>query len=156
MASTYISLPAQTFSGSVSVNLDASTDSVAIGDGIDLLSINPDGSINVNVGGNAVNTFNEITSVASSGLFTTVVSYMAPSPAKLKFVSVAGSNVAEYQVKINGSIQSKKYTYFGGALSADFDFRDGIDLVGSDLVTVEVRHNRTDLGNFNGNIIIQI
>ena len=35
-----------TFSGTISVALDAATDSVAIGDGTDELVINPDGSIN--------------------------------------------------------------------------------------------------------------
>jgi len=40
-----------TFSGTLSVSLDASNDSVAIGDGVDLLAINPDGSLNANITG---------------------------------------------------------------------------------------------------------
>lgn len=36
------------FSGTITVHLDPSTDGVFIGDGTDILNINPDGSINVN------------------------------------------------------------------------------------------------------------
>lgn len=37
------------FSGTITVHLDPSTDGVFIGDGTDILNINPDGSINVNL-----------------------------------------------------------------------------------------------------------
>lgn len=156
MASTYISLPVATVTGDITVNLDASTDSVAIKDGANQLNINPDGSININIGGNVINEYNEITSVASSGSFTNILSYSPGMAAKLKYASVSGTNIAEYRVVINSNTQSRKFTYFGGNLSLDFDFRDGIDLIGSDVVTLQVRHSRTDVGDFFGNIIVQI
>lgn len=146
MASTFISLPAQ----------KVTVGSVQITDGTDMLAINGDGSINVALTGGGVTsvTYNEVTSVAASVL-TTVATFVAGSSVKLKHVEAAGTNIAYYEVVLNGSVVAKKYTYFGSALNVDFDFRDGIALTGGDTVLVRVQHTRTMSGDFNATIIAQ-
>jgi hypothetical protein len=146
VASTFISLPAQT----------VSVGSVQITDGTDTLAINNDGSINVALTGGGVTavTYNEVTSVASSTL-TTVATFVAGSSVKLRRASASGSNIAYFIVTVNGSTVAKKYTYYGGDLSVEFDFEDGIALTAADTVLVRVEHTRTMTGDFNATIITQ-
>jgi len=147
VASTFISLPvAQVSVGSVKI----------IDSGGDELNVNADGSLNVAVtgGGVTASTYNEVTGVAS-GVTTTVATFVAGSSVKLKHVMAAGTNIAYYEVTVNASVEAKKYTYFGGALNVDFDFRDGISLAMGDTVLVRVHHSRPMSGDFNATIITQ-
>lgn len=155
MASTFVNIPPIKVDGDITVALSSVSDSVSIGSGPNSLYINPDGSLNVNIGGNGENHFNEIHSVSSSGDFTTVLSYAAPAFAKLKIASVSGANVAEYDVTVNSEVQSKRYTSYA-QLNADFDFKDGIELGPGDMVLVRVRHSRPSVADFSANIIVQI
>ena len=146
MASTFISLPAAT----------VSVGAVQITDGTDTLAVNSDGSINVAVTGGGVTsiTYNEVTSVASSTL-TTVATFVAAMSTKLKRVEASGTNIAYFEVVVNGTVRAKKYTYFGGPLSVDFDFRDGLALTAADTVILRIQHTRTMTGDFNATIIAQ-
>lgn len=146
MASTYISLPVS------NVNVG----SVQVTDGTDTLQINNDGSINVAItgGGLTTVTYNEITGLASGSL-TTIASFTAVSSVRLRKAMAAGTNIASYEVQINGSVKAKSYTNFGGPLETAFDFEDGISLGIGDIVTVKVIHSRIANGNFNATIIIQ-
>lgn len=137
-------------------------DSVRVGDGVEIMQINPDGSINANIIPSSsavkiVNTYNSITSVATDTP-TTVTSYTAPA-GKLAIhliqVDTSGTNTAEYTVKINGAAVSKKRSYFGGALNTEFKYGDslyGILLSAGDVVTVEAEHSRGAVGDFESNI----
>lgn len=105
---------------------------------------------------NTVNTYNEITNIAS-GASTTVVSYTVPggSSATLEKITLSGENIAAYTLTINGSIIDKRRTYFGGALNTDFDYLSlgkGQLLVSGDVVTVTVLHTRPFVASFNGRI----
>lgn len=135
--------------------------SLRIGDGVDELQINPDGSLNVNItpsntSARIESTYNEISSLAAS-LPTLLVSYTAPV-GKLSFlqkVFVSGDNIATYKVKLNGTVIETVRTYFGGALNATADFSDasrGKLLSVGDVVTVEVEHQRPFNADFNGRI----
>lgn len=157
MANTFQSLPPVSVAAQVDVELDANSSSVAVGDGTNELVVNPDGSINVQMGaGNLENEYNEITSVASLPAFSTVLSYIAPNYAKIKHISAAGTNIAEWEVLINGAVTAKQYTHFGSGLNCVFDFRDGINIGPGDMVVVQVRHARPSLANFNANLLVQI
>lgn len=136
-------------------------DSVRIGDGVDEMAVNPDGSINVNLvpSNTAVDvheTYNEISAVPTSTP-TLLVNYTAPS-GKLCFLSkiyFSGDNIAKYVVKLNGSNIDTVRTYFGGDLNGISDFSDasrGKLLSVGDLVEVYVEHQRPDVGDFNGRI----
>ena len=146
MASTFISLPAAT----------VSVGAVRITDGTDELAINADGSINVALSGGGVTTvtYNEVTSVASSTP-TNVATFVAAMSTKLKRIEASGTNIAAFEVVVNGTVRAKKYSYFGGPLSVDFDFRDGLALTAADTVILRVTHTRTMTGDFNATIIAQ-
>lgn len=146
MASTFIHLPVA----------QVSVGSVQITDGVDNLAINNDGSINVAITGGGLTsvTYNEVTSVASSSL-TTIASFTAVSSTRLRKAMAAGTNIAYYEVVLNGSVIAKKYTYFSGGYNVDFDFEDGIQMAATDTVLVRVEHTRGSVGDFNATLIIQ-
>lgn len=146
MASTFISLPA----ARVSVG------SVMITDGTDTLEVNADGSINVAITGGGVTTltYNEVTSVATS-VITTVATFIAGASTKLRSVQAAGTNIAYFEVVVNGTVRAKKYTQFGGPLNVDFDFKDGLSLAITDTVLLRVEHTRGGTGDFNATILTQ-
>ena len=114
-------------------------------------------AINGGSSGTPVNYYNEISSI-SSATETTIVSYTAPGgvTSYLQKVKVSGNNIAEYQVKVNGTTVDKCRTYFGGDLSTNFDFtgsgNSGYVLTAGDIVTITVIHNRPMVGTFNGRI----
>lgn len=143
---------------SVGLDVNIINSGLKITDGTDQLSINSDGSINVNVltGGSTstlVNTYNEVSNVAT-GVPTVIVSYTAASAGALKSIDASGENIAEYIVYINSAIISKKRTYFSNGINCTFDFSNGIRLLPTDLVEIVVTHNRPSLSKFNANIIV--
>jgi hypothetical protein len=145
VASTFISLPVA----------QVSVGSVQITDGVDNLAINSDGSINVAItgGGLTASTYNEVTSVASGSL-TTVATFTASSATRIRKVMASGTNIAYYEIVLNGSVIAKKYSYFT-EYNVDFDFEDGIPMAITDTVLVRIEHNRIDTGDFNATIITQ-
>ncbi len=150
--------------GSINANVavDAGDgDNIAIHDAQgDELAINPDGSINVNITqsnpGVLKTSYNEVSAVASSVL-TVIHTYTAPIGVAsfLQKIEVSGTNIAEYTVEINSTIQDKKRTYFGNSLNAEFKFIEagsGLPLVVGDTVDIKVIHVRPTVGDFNGRI----
>lgn len=138
-------------------------DSVQIGDGVEILQVNPDGSINVNIvlAGNGVskNIYNEVSSVASSTT-TSIVTYTVPlgKKATLNLVEFTGSNIGTYEVRVNGSNIAKKRTWFNGNMSGEFNFSSfpnhGIILSAGDIIRLRVTHDRPMVGDFEGRILL--
>ena len=134
-------------------------DSIRIGDGVDELKVNPDGSINVVSSGNSgvVETeFDEINAVAS-GSEEEVVSFTAPvgKITNLNKIDYSGDNIAKFTVKINGVVEDIQRTYFGNSLNGTFDFGNGfkgLDLIPGDEVKLYVIHSRPSAGSFSGRI----
>lgn len=151
------------FTGDIHSEIDAADgDNIAIADqsGSNYLNINADGSINVtplDSPGSILNEYNEVNSVASGSL-TTVISYSVVSLGYLQRAIVSGTNIATYEVLINGSPLSKKRTWFNGSLNEEFDFvgqsKSGISLSIGDVVSITVIHNRPSPGDFNGSLQI--
>lgn len=131
--------------------------SVRIGDQNNELMINDDKSINVHVisgGGSTtvINFFNDITSVAT-GVPTTLLTYTAPLTGitSLFKIEYSGDNIAQYDVLINGVLNARKRTYWGGPINGLFEFNAsaaGFKLNAGDVVTVVVTHTRPFVGNF--------
>lgn len=125
------------------------------------LEINPDGSINVKVESSSEsieNIYNEISLIAS-GSTTTIVSYtvLAGFTTFLQKADVSGSNIAQYDLLVNGVRVDRKRTWFnGGGLNVTFAFSDdpvgGLQLNVGDVVTVTVYNFRPFLGDFNARI----
>lgn len=136
-------------------------DSVRIGDGVDEMSVNPDGSINVVVAGSNVSfdlesEYNEVSSVPTASP-TLVCAFTAPvgKTTFLHKVFASGDNTATYKVKLNSTTIDTKRTYFGADLDVMFDFSitdKGRELVVGDLVEIYVEHQRPFVGDFNARI----
>ncbi len=142
----------------IDVSLDASEDSVAIKDADgDELQINPDGSINVVFSATAgqvlSSQYSEVSGVAT-GVTTLVASYLASTGDLLQKVEFSGTNIAEYELVIDGLTQDKKRTYFGNSLNGKFDFDNGLLILVGQLIEIYVVHNRPTVGDFNARIQI--
>jgi hypothetical protein len=142
----------------IDVNLDASEDSVAIADPAGhFLDVNPDGSINVVVStgaGSVLKTYyGEVNNIVS-GITTLVVSYSTGANDLLQKISFSGTNIAEYELVIDGVTQDKARTYFGSSLNGSFDFNNGLEIASGKLIEVYVVHTRTAVGDFNARIQI--
>lgn len=144
---------------SIAVDLDPSEDGVYIADkdtGNDL-TVNSDGSLNVNVltgsGRTLKSQYAEVLGVVA-GITTLITSYIAGSDVLLQKIAFSGTNIAEYELVVNSSTQDKKRTYFGNSLNGDFDFNSGIALIPGQLVEIYVVHDRSMLGDFNARIQI--
>ena len=143
-------------SGKISLDVNVSNPFIIEDSGGDQLEVNADGSLNVSISGGKVvtATYNEITGVAS-GATITIASIVPGTNTALTRVTASGSNTAYYEVVVNGTVRAKKYTYFGGELSVDFDFSNGIPVVSGQTILVRVRHARPFVGNFNATIITE-
>jgi len=143
-------------------------DSTQIGDGVEILQINPDGSITVKLNPlppsnvKVMSTFNEVSSVPSNTI-TTVATYTVPVAkiAILETVDVSGSNIGTYTVEVNGVVKDKKRTWFNGPMSERFDFRTtsggSVQLVAGDVVRAVITHKRPTVGDFSAKIdVIEI
>lgn len=158
MASTYITLPAQTVTlGTVDVVVTAQNDSIAISDGTNTLAVNPDGSLNVSGistvtgqvtvdGGTVAVTgqnefeYNQV-SVPPTGS-ATIVSHFFATNYKLRRVSATGATVGVYTVRFNGSPVDKlrsNYTDF----NCRFDYETGIAVPAGTTVSVLVENGST-------------
>lgn len=142
----------------IDVSLDATEDNVAIADPDgNFLNINPDGSINVvnteSSGKTTLSFYSEVTGIVN-GITTLVATYTAGTNQFLQKIEFSGTNIAEYELVINGLTQDKKRTYFGSSLNGRFDFNDGLQVVSGEIIEVYVVHSRPDTGDFNSRIQI--
>lgn len=141
----------------ISVDLTHTEDSVRIGDGTRLLTLNDDGSVPVS-DANATNEarvdlFNEISLVAT-GSDQTILQYQVPVGVKAHLFrcDVSGENIAKYTLFKGTNPISIKRTYFGAPLNVEFDFKtshkQGLELQAGDIIKINVIHNRPDPANF--------
>lgn len=117
------------------------------------LDVNVLNSIPITDTGIVTNVYNEVTGIAN-GIPTTLLSYTLPFDQRLERVSVSGTNIAMYEILLDSSVISKKYTYFGGELNADFNM-SALNLLSGQVLEIMVTHSRPDVGDFNSNIIFK-
>lgn len=136
-------------------------DSIRIGDGVEEVAVNPDGSLNVVVvqGGKipkpTQNIFNEVSAVNPNEL-TTVVTYtvLPGKKAILDRVVASGENLAKYSIVLNNQIIDVKRTYWTGGFNVEFDFQsqgDGMVLNSGDVLELKVLHT-SDPADFDARI----
>lgn len=119
-----------------------------------ILAPNPDGSLNVVIveGGLTTKTplsmFNSI-SLVPSGPNYNLFSYATPlgKYLTLDFLEVGGTNIAQYEVFINSTLNAVKRTYFSGGLYDIINYK-GFILNEGETLRVEVSHNRPFVGSF--------
>ena len=151
--------------GNVDVAIDAGGgDNIAISDGVDTMTVNPDGSINVALVGMPVYepifTYNAVAGVAAN-VTTNLISYTMPGGKNgyLQKVYISGENIAKYTVRVNGAIIDVARTYFGQSLDKCLEYASGTSNLGyelsaGDVVLVQVLHTRPSLAEFNARIQI--
>lgn len=136
-------------------------DSVQVGDGTEIMGVNPDGSINVKIlGGGSpgilevvINDFAEITSLAMATL-TTINTYTVPvgKSANIQRIEATGNNIGTYTFEINSVVEGKMSTWFGTPLNVVWDFngalKEGLPLIAGDVVRVRIIHSRSAVGDF--------
>jgi hypothetical protein len=129
----------------------ASGDDIAISDGTNTLSVNPDGSINViPTNFDTICYYSEITNI-NTGLTATIINFSPSASVKLQAINVSGDNIATYKVIKNSSVVEKKRTYFGNSLNLTFEYNNFV-INNGDSLQVDVIHNRPYVGNFNATI----
>lgn len=136
-------------------------DSVRIGDGVEELAINPDGSINVNITFSASDgltiAHNEISAVPS-GAETTIISLVVPVGGyRISKIDVSGENVALFRVKVDGSTVDNKrswWTEFNQSFRFE-SFVNGLKLVAGQVLTVTTLHNRPFACNFEATVFME-
>lgn len=139
-------------------------DSVRIGDGVEEMAINGDGSINVNIVESPdvtipslVPHYNEVTAVPA-GVETTLISMTgAPNGTRIQKIMVSGENHGAYRVKLDGSTIALKRTWWT-AFNEEFsfeEFRKGFVVPEGSVLTVTVLHMRPDAGNFEVSVLSQ-
>lgn len=112
--------------GDMELNIDHTTDSVKVGDGTDLLAINPDGSIDVNVLGSGSSSTATVTSVASSASNVTLLSANA---ARLG-VSIYNDSTQVLYIKLGTTASSTSFTVqltSNGVYEVPFNYTGRID-----------------------------
>jgi len=131
-------------------------DSVQVGDGVDVLQVNPDGSINVVLqgsGGTAVLYTGEALAVAAA-VQTTVLSHTVPPATYLTIdrIDVGGENIAKWEVYINAVKIATRRTYWGDGMNESF-IMGGLKADAGDTIEVKVLHDRPFSGDFEANLI---
>jgi len=139
----------------IDVSLDPLEDGVFVADKItgDKLVVNPNGSINVVVSNSVTDLtlysqYAEITGVGM-GVTSLIASYSITAATTLQKIEYSGTNIAEYELVIDGATQDKRRTYFGSSLNGEFNFDEGLKLVNSQSIEIYVVHYRPTVGDFN-------
>jgi hypothetical protein len=124
-----------------------------------VLKINADGSINVVDSGSssltAFSVFNSISSVPN-GTLTPILNFTASTTNFLSKVEVSGTNMAQFEVWINGALRARQRTSLT-EFNAKFDFaiaeQTALILNSGDNVIVQVIQDRPNLGDYEARMI---
>lgn len=138
--------------GDEDLQVNDGTFDLSISDGIDLIKGFFPKTIATTPAGTISNLFNEVSSVVS-GFETEVISYTAAAGDKLVQADFTGTNIAKYQLEVNGSATGQYYTHFSN-LNGGCSFGQGLPLSSGDVVTLSVTHTRPMLGDFSVKLLI--
>lgn len=126
-----------------------------------VLKVNPDGSININTDSPTAKTVNSLFGSISSvgnGILTTILSYTVPI-SKLDYLSlieVSGSNMAQFEVYINGTLSARRrtsLTEYNSQFNFLVDSEIGLSLISGTILQIMVIQNRPDLGDYEARIV---
>lgn len=138
--------------GELAVDLDQSDDSVAIGDGTNIVSVNADGALSVEF--NESEVLFEYDS-ASVGISSTVVILTKTfnQTKKIKSAILSGDNLGKYTIYLNGNEISKLRTTWDN-YNLEVALND-LKVINGDVLQVEVTNNNSSVADFNATIIYQ-
>lgn len=138
--------------GVLEVELDQANDSVAIGDGTNLVSVSADGALSVEINGPAVEFEYDSATVAASAT-STILSKTFVGDQKLKSVLLSGDNLGKYTIYLNGNEISKQRTTWTN-YNVEVLLND-LKVLNGNTLEVEVINNNTSIADFNATIIYQ-
>ena len=110
--------------------------------------------VEITEGGGGVRSNLFDSAVVVSGATSNIVSFTVPAgkELELELIEFSGSNIATYEVEINGSVEAKRRTWFNGTLSGEFIFNKL--LVDENLIIrLRVENFRPSSGDFEGRIL---
>jgi len=144
----------------VAIDGTISVGDVSIVEGGNTMTVNPDGSINVNIETSAVTPglllfHNDITSVAT-GVETTIITVIAPpSGLRIEKIDASGENVSLYRVYVNGTeIFDKRSWWTAFNVSFEFEnFNNGYKLTSGQVLTVTCYHTRPYVANYEATVL---
>lgn len=97
--------------------------------------------------------YSEVLGVVS-GVTTLIGTYTAVARIVLPKLNFSGTNIAEYELVIDGVTVEKERTYFGGSLNGVFDFGNGLVIQSGQVIQIFAVHFRPMLGDFNSTMKI--
>lgn len=104
-------------------------------------------------GGGSLNLFNEANAVPAATP-TKIVELTVPAGKTFKLLEVhaSGTNVANFWVVVDGTIQARKRSYYTH-YNVDFTFPGvGLEVSAGKKVSVHVQHTQVDVGDFDANL----
>ena len=138
--------------GELAVDLDQSEDSVAIGDGTNLVSVTTEGALNVQVKGQEVNfDYNEVLILAGASDIILTKTFTVDK--RIKSVLLSGDNLGKYVITLNGNeISILRTTWLNFNLMVPMN-----DLYASsgDILEVSVTNNNTSVASFNATLFFE-
>jgi len=128
--------------------------SIRVGDGVNELAVNADGSLNVNFvqsGAPALLvSFNSVSAVATGAETTLISKVTPPGGFRLMKVDVSGENVALFSLKVDGVTLFTKRSWWNN-WNQEFrfeDFQNGLRLTQGQVLSITVLHNRPSPANY--------
>lgn len=106
-------------------------------------------------GGEPVYVFNEIENIPQNSE-EEIFEYTVPNDKEffLKKIQCSGQNIAVFSCFINNNLIAKKWSWFSGGLTVDFDFNGiAVKANSGDVVKCLVNHSRPFVGNFSGSLL---
>lgn len=132
-----------------------------ITDSIGTILTSSNNALNVNVvntqntqSNNNLLLYNKISSVPTNVL-TNILTYTIPStPTGFYFslAEVSGTQIASFNIAIDGIEIAKKYTYWGSGFNLDFEFQSYKLSIGQ-VITINVLNGQPDMGDFQARIL---
>lgn len=138
--------------GELAVDLNQSDDSVAIGDGTNLVHVNPDGALDVNIkGADVLFDYNSITVLASAT--ATILTKTFSNINKVKSILLSGDNLGKYTIYLNGDeISVLRTTWLNFNLIVPFN---DLKVNSGDILEVTIVNNNTSTASFNATLFFQ-
>lgn len=102
--------------------------------------------------------YNQVTNVAAS-ILTTLFTYTVPPLFTFNIIraEIGGSNIALYNILVNGVTIGTRRTWYGEGLNEIFDFsavpQTGVLLNSGDILTITVEHFQPYNGDFEATVI---
>lgn len=151
MANTFIQLPVVEVA--VTAPVTATIDKVKVWDGSDQLQINGDGSINIKPSIVQTIYFDETSGVIASGTYTAIITKVATAGTILYSYEASGDTIAEFIVKLNGTVIDHKWSYW-----TNFNLYGNLNqqLSSGDTVQILVRHQRPGTGTFGAKLLLGV